>query len=148
MKHKGQSSGLISGVHWPGEVIIGLQKIELVLCCKVRRCPPGQSSCASCNTRDASTDLRQQDNPSSSHNLGWICLRDFMIQCKMVLPEQHTLALRVRVGHDLKTEHTACPDRMVSKRQTLSRWKHGMSRCEPVGSVFDTAVQRSHAFCV
>ena len=66
-----------------------------------------------------------------------------MIQCKMVLPEQHTLALRVRVGHDLKTEHTACPDRMVSKRQTLSRWKHGMSRCEPVGSVFDTVVQVS-----
>ncbi len=66
-----------------------------------------------------------------------------MIQCKMVLPEQHTLALRVRVRHDLETEHTACPDRMVSKRQILSRWKPATWRCEPAGPVFDTVVQVS-----
>ncbi len=66
-----------------------------------------------------------------------------MIQCKMVLPEQHALALRVRVGHDLETEHTASHDRMLSKRQTLSRWKPAMSHCEPAGSVVDTVVQRS-----
>ena len=64
-----------------------------------------------------------------------------MIQCKMVLPEQHALALRVRIGHDLETEHTASPDSLLSNRQTLSRWKFATSHCEPAGSVLVTVVQ-------
>ena len=69
-----------------------------------------------------------------------------MIQCKMVLPEQHAFALRVRVGHDLETEHTASPDRMFSQHQRSSRCKPAMFYCGPAGSVVATIAQRIAMF--